>query len=67
MMKEVLDIMNNARVRNSMDMANEEIKGIFKLLFTDWIVSEPKSKDFVMASFAKFGGSSDPSHHILQF
>ena len=41
--------------------------GVNRLPFTEWIVDEPKPKDFVVPSFKQFVGKSDPVDHIFNF
>ena len=35
--------------------------------FTEWIVEEPKPKDFVVLTFKQFDGKFDPVDHIFNF
>ena len=41
--------------------------GISRSPFTEWIIDEPKPKDFLVPSFKQFDGKSDPVDHIFDF
>ena len=42
-------------------------RGVNRSPFIEWIVDEPKLKDFVVPSFKQFDGKSDPMDHIFNF
>ena len=43
------------------------IQGANRSPFTEWIVDEPKLKDFVVPSFKQFDGKFDLVDHIFNF
>ena len=57
----------NERLSNPQDLVMMATKGVNKSPFTEWIMEEPKSKDFVVSSFKQFDGKSDPMDHIFYF
>ena len=42
-------------------------RGVNRSPFKEWIVDEPKSKDFVDPSFKQFDGKFDPVDHFFNF
>ena len=52
---------------NPQDLAMMATRGVNKLPFVEWIVDEPKPKDFVVPSFKQFDGKSDHVDHIFNF
>ena len=42
-------------------------RGVNKSPFAEWIVDEPKPKDFVVPSFKQFDGKTDPIDHVFNF
>ena len=55
------------RFSNPQDLAMMATRGVNKSPFTEWIVDEPKPKDFVVPSFKQFDAKSDPVDHIFNF
>ena len=55
------------RFNNPPDLVVMATPGVNRSLFTEWIVEEPKPKDFVVPSFKQFDGKSDPVDHIFNF
>ena len=55
------------RFNNPQDLAIMATRGLNRSPFTEWIVDEPKPKDFVVPSFKQFDGKSDPVDHIFNF
>ena len=52
---------------NPLDLAMMATRGVNRSPFTEWIIEEPKPKDFVVPTFKQFDGKSDPVDHILTF
>ena len=50
---------------NPLDLAVMATRGVSRSPFTEWIVEEPKPKDFVVPTFKQFNGKSDPVDHIF--
>ncbi|XP_062085511.1 uncharacterized protein LOC133791606 [Humulus lupulus] len=67
MMKEVLQKFSEGRSSYQMEVADLSMRRADKTLFTDWIVQEPKPKDFVIPTLPAFNGRGDPLDHIFQF
>ena len=42
-------------------------RGVNKSPFAEWIIEEPKPKDFGVPSFKQFDGKTDPVDHIFNF
>ena len=55
------------RSNNPQDLAMMPTRGVNKSPFMEWIVGEPKPKDFVVPSFKQFNGKLDPVDHIFNF
>ena len=55
------------RFSNHSDLAVMATRGVNRSSFTDWIIDEPKPKDFIVPSFRKFDGKTDPMDHIFHF
>ena len=55
------------RFSNPQDLAMMATREVNKSPFTEWIMDEPKPKDFVVPSFKQFDGKSDPVDHIFNF
>ena len=55
------------RFNNPQDLAVMVTQGVNRSPFTEWIVDEPKPKDFLVPSFKQFDGKSDPVDHIFNF
>ena len=55
------------RFTNPLDIVVMANRGVSRLPFTEWIVEEPKPKDFVVPTFKQFDGKSDPVDHIFNF
>ena len=55
------------RFNNPQDLDVMATRGVNESLFTEWIVDEPKPKDFVIPSFKQFDGKSDHVDHIFNF
>ena len=56
-----------SRFNSPQDLAVMATRGVSRSPFTEWIVDEPKPKDFVVLSFKKFDEKSDPVDHIFNF
>ena len=56
-----------SRFNNPQDLAMMATRGISRSPFTEWIIDEPKPKDFVVHSFKQFDGKSDLVDHIFNF
>ena len=56
-----------SRFTNPQDLAMMATRGVNRSAFTEWIVEEPKLKDFVVHSFKYFDGKSDLVDHIFNF
>ena len=57
----------HGRFSNPQDLAMMDTREVNKSPFTEWILDEPKPKDFVVPSFKQFDGKSDPVDHIFNF
>ena len=55
------------RFSNPQDLAMMATRGVNKSPFMEWIVDQPKPKDFVVPSFKQFDRKSDPVDHIFNF
>ena len=55
------------RFTNPQDLAVMATRGVNGSPFTEWIVDEPKPKDFMVPSFKKFDGKLDSVDHIFNF
>ena len=55
------------RFNNPQDLVVMATWGVNRSPFTEWIVDEPKPKDFVVPSFKQFDGKLDPVDHIFNF
>ena len=55
------------RFTNPLDFTVMATRGVSRSPFTEWIVEEPKPKDFVVLTFKQFDGKSDPVDHIFNF
>ena len=55
------------RIGSPQDLAMMATRGVNKSPFAEWIVDEPKPKDFVVPSFKQFDGKTDPVDHIFNF
>ena len=55
------------RFSNPQDLAMMATRRVNKSPFTEWIMDEPKPKDFIVPSFKQFDGKSDPVDHIFNF
>ena len=55
------------RFSNPQDLSMMATRGVNRSPFTEWIVDEPKPKDFVVPSFKQFYGKSDPVDHFFNF
>ena len=53
------------RFNNPQDLAVMATRGVNRSPFTEWIVDEPKPKNFVVLSFKQFDGKLDPVDHIF--
>ena len=56
-----------SRFNNPQDLDVMATQGVSRSPFTEWIVDEPKPKDFVVPSFKQFDRKSDPVDHIFNF
>ena len=56
-----------SRFTNPQDLAMMATRGVNKSPFTEWIIEEPKLKDFVVLNFKQFDGKSDPIDHTFNF
>ena len=55
------------RLINPLDLVVMATRGVSRSLFIEWIVEEPKKKEFVVCTFKQFNGKSDPVDHIFNF
>ena len=55
------------RCINPQDLAVMATRGVNRSPFTEYIVDEPKPKDFVVPMFKQFDGKFDPVDHIFNF
>ena len=55
------------RIGSPQDLEMMATGGVNKLPFAEWIIDEPKPKDFVVPSFKQFDGKTDPVDHIFNF
>ena len=55
------------RFSSPQDLVVLATPGVNRSPFTEWIVNEPKPKDFIVPSFKQFDGKSDPVDHISNF
>ena len=55
------------RFSNPQDFAMMATRGVNRSPFTEWIMDEPKPKDFIVPFFKQFDGKSDPVDHIFNF
>ena len=55
------------RFNNPQDFAVMATRGVNRSPFIEWIVDEPKPKDFVVLSFTQFDERSDPVDIIFNF
>ena len=55
------------RFTNPLDLVVMATRGVSRSPFIEWIVEEPKPKDFVVPTFKQFNGKSDLVDHIFNF
>ena len=53
------------RFNNPQDLVVMATWGVNRSPFIEWIVDEPKPKDFVVPSFKQFDGKLNPTNHIF--
>ena len=56
-----------SRFTNSLDLTMMATQGVNRSLFTEWIIEEPKPKDFLVLTFKQFDRKFDPMDHIFSF
>ena len=66
-MAEMAKKMGGCRLSNPTDLVVMATHGVSRSPFMDWIVEEPKPKDFVVPIFKQFDDKFDPVDHIFHF
>ena len=66
-MVEMANKMGGYRFTNPLNLAVMATRGVNRSPFMEWIVEEPKPKDFVVPTFKQFDEKFDPVDHIFNF
>ncbi|XP_062114844.1 uncharacterized protein LOC133828456 [Humulus lupulus] len=67
MMKEVLMKFSEGKSSYQLDVADLAMRRDDKTSFTDWIIQDPKPREFFIPTLPAFNGISDPLNHFFPF